>query len=75
MKPNHYLTRLRQDIRKMRTATSPERFERFYRFARAKIFVLRTYYKAGQLNKVDTEAFAAAVTDYMEVAKEGEKLS
>lgn len=72
MKPNHFLTRLRQDIRKMASAKSPDVYLRYKRFARSKVYTLRDHFKAGKMTDDDKKAFNEAIDLYMK-AQEAQK--
>lgn len=67
MKPNHFLTRLRQDIRKMRDAPERGGYLRYKKFARSKIYVLRDQMKAGQMRQLDKKRFAEAVDQFLAI--------
>ena len=69
MKPNHLLTRLRQDIRKMETATSREVFLRFVHFAKLKMRTLQRQMHEGRLTEAARHAFLEALKVFVEVQK------
>lgn len=69
MKPNHFLTRLRQDIRKMALSPTAEGYLRYRSFARSKVYTLRAMLKEGKLTDADKAKFNEAVDLYMSIVE------
>lgn len=69
MRPNQLLTRLRQDIRKMREAPNEERYLRQRHFALKKLDSLRAFYKAGRMTDAEKAALNDALNGFMAAAR------
>ena len=69
MKPNHFLTRLRQDIRKMALSPTAEGYLRYRGFARSKVYTLRAMLKEGKMTDADKKRFLEAVDLYMNIVE------
>lgn len=67
MKPNHLLTRLRQDIRKMASAPDEGGYLRYKKYATGKMLRLREHYRDKAMTVDDIEALKDCVQTFAEV--------